>query len=104
MPLRTSFPRLFPVLLTVVLTARVASASTITVNSTADTASAADGLCTLREAIVAANMNTASGGVAGECQAGEASPTVDTIAFDIPGSGVRTIAPTSALPTIMEAV
>src|SRR5207244_1917089 len=64
----------------------------ITVNSTAD-AAADDGACTLREAIIAANTNTASGAMAGECVAGEASPTVDTIAFDIAGSGVRTITP-----------
>jgi len=69
-----------------------AFASTITVNSTAD-AAADDGACTLREAIIAANTNTASGAMAGECVAGEASPTVDTIAFDIAGSGVRTITP-----------
>src|SRR5213592_3833368 len=72
------------------LLAGSALASTITVNSTADTA-ANDGACTLREAIIAANTNTASGAMAGECVAGEASPTVDTIAFDIAGSGVQTI-------------
>ena len=60
-----------------------AFARTITVNSTADTA-ADDGVCTLREAIAAANTNTASGAMTGECAAGEASPTVDTIAFAIP--------------------
>ncbi len=85
------------------LLARGAFASTITVNSAADTVGN-DGVCTLREAIVAANTNTASGAMAGECVAGEALPTVDTIAFDIPGSGVRTIGPTSQLPTITEAV
>jgi CSLREA domain-containing protein len=49
----------------------------ITVNSTGDTA-ANDGTCTLREAIVAANANTASGGMAGECAAGG---TTDAIKF-----------------------
>src|SRR5258706_11118120 len=80
-----------------------AHASTITVNSIADTA-ANDGQCTLREAITAANTNTASGGASGECAAGEASPAVDTIAFAIPGAGVHTITPTSTLPSITEAV
>src|SRR6185369_5964938 len=37
------------------------AATTITVNSTSDIASATDGLCTLREAITAANSNAASG-------------------------------------------
>jgi CSLREA domain-containing protein len=55
----------------------------IVVNSTADVA-ANDGQCTLREAITAANTNTASGAMAGECAAGQALPTVDTITFDIP--------------------
>ena len=80
-----------------------ARASTITVNSTADTA-ANDGVCTLREAITAANTNTASGAAAGECAAGQASPTVDTIAFNIPGAGVHTITPASSLPLIVETV
>jgi CSLREA domain-containing protein len=82
----------------------VAAASTITVNSTADTVNATDGLCTLREAIIAANTNTPSGVVAGECAAGQASPTVDTIAFAIPGSGVHTITLGSALPDITDPV
>ena len=79
-------------------------AATITVNSTADNA-ANDGKCTLREAITAATNNAASGASAGECAAGEASPTVDTIAFNVSGtgcdgSGVCTIAPTSGLPVL----
>ena len=60
----------------------------ITVSSVADTA-ANDGVCTLREAIIAANTNTASGAAAGECAAGAAG--LDTIAFAIPGAGVKTI-------------
>ena len=56
-----------------------AAGSTITVNTTADVANNADGLCTLREAITAANTNTASGAVAGECVAGssDGSDTID---------------------------
>jgi CSLREA domain-containing protein len=71
-------------------------AATITVNSAADTA-ANDGVCTLREAIIAANTDTASGAMAGECAAGSGS---DTIVFSIPGAGVHTIVLGSALPTI----
>ena len=76
-----------------------ALAATITVNSVLDTA-ADDGVCTLREAIIAANTNTASGVTAGECTAGAAG--ADTIAFNIGGSGVRTIALTSILPVVSE--
>ena len=66
------------------LAAFPAGAATITVNSTADGAGANDGVCTLREAILAANTNTASGAAAGECVAGTAG--LDTIAFAIPGA------------------
>src|SRR5262249_37287999 len=79
----------------------VAHAATITVNSAADM-TADDGQCTLREAIVAANTNTASGAAAGECAAGTAGP--DTIAFNIPETGVRTVALSSALPSITETI
>jgi len=80
-----------------------ARAATITVNTTADGAPADDGVCTLREAIIAANTNTASGAAAGECVAGAAG--LDTIAFNIlPASGVKTIALASPLPAITEAV
>ncbi len=81
--------------------APVALAATITVNSTADTA-ANDGLCTLREAITAANNDAASGAAAGECAAGSGA---DTIAFNVTGtgcdgSGVCTIAPATNLPNV----
>ena len=56
-------------LLAGLLIARTAAANTITVTSAADT-TANDGVCTLREAIIAANTNTASGAMAGECAAG----------------------------------
>src|SRR5262249_41560441 len=55
---------------------------------------------TLREAIIAANTNTASGAASGECAAGSAG--LDTIAFNIPGVGVRTIKPVSRMPTPTE--
>ena len=54
-----------------------------------------DGLCTLREAIGAANSNTASGGAVGECAAGSGSGS-DTINFSVNG----TINLTTALPDI----
>ena len=53
-------------------------AATITVNTT-DDAIEDTGFCSLREAVIAANSNTASGATAGECAAGEAVPTVDDI-------------------------
>ena len=73
-------------------------AATITVNSTADTA-ANDGVCTLREAITAANTNIASGVLAGECIAGSAAG-VDDIVFNIPAAGVELITPATPLPQI----
>ncbi len=70
--------------------------ATITVNTTADTV-AMDGLCSLREAIQAANSNTA----VNECQPG--TPGLDTIQFDI-GAGTPVINVTSPLPTITESL
>lgn len=98
-------------------------AGTITVNTTADTV-ANDGFCSLREAIIAANTNTASGTLPGECAAGQAgqgtkandsgtgllrqaipdanaNSGLDTITFD---SSVSSIAPLSALPWITDTV
>ncbi len=75
------------------------AAGTIVVNSTADD-QANDGECTLREAIIAANTDTASGASVGECAAGSG---VDTIEFNIgPLDGsVKTITlDTSVLPDI----
>lgn len=74
-----------------------ANARTITVTSTGDTI-AVDGVVTLREAITAANTNAASG----DAPAGD--PGQDVIKFNIPGSGVQTISPSSALPDITESI
>jgi len=71
-------------------------AATITVNSTADVA-ANDGACTFREALIAANTDTASGALPGECGAGAGA---DVIEFAIPGAGAKLIATSTALPTI----
>ena len=70
------------------LAASPAHAVSITVNNTADPGDGdcnPNGGCTLREAINEANATTA-----------------DTIRFDIPGGGVKTISPTSRLPFISE--
>lgn len=50
-------------------------AATIVVNSTADVI-ADDGQCTLREAIIAVNNDTASGASGGECAAGSGDDTI----------------------------
>ncbi len=70
----------------------------ITVTSTGDTIGAPGGSVTLREAITAANSHKNIGNVV----AVGAYGTDDTIAFDIPGPGVHTIAPTSPLPVITD--
>lgn len=51
--------------------------ATLTVNSTDETINPTDGKCTLREAIHAANTDTASGAVAGECPAGNGADTIE---------------------------
>src|SRR5207248_8003433 len=79
------------------LVATATSAKTITVTGIGD-AIAVDGVVTLREAITAANTNQPSG----DAPAGD--PGLDTIQFDIPGSGVQTIALTSPLPLITEPI
>jgi hypothetical protein len=65
----------------------------ITVTGTGDTI-AADGVVTLREAIIAANTNADP---SGDTMPG--SPGLDTITFNIPGAGPHTISPATALPT-----
>ena len=81
-----------------------AVASTITVNTYADTVGN-NGKCSLREAITAANTNTASGAMAGECVAG--TTALDTIVFNVaefcPVSGC-VISLLSALPDINSAM
>jgi len=84
------------------LTVAGAHANTITVNSVADVV-ANDGQCTLREAIIAANTNAASGGAGGECAAGDHF-VMDTIAFNIAGVGTHVIVAGTTLPHITESV
>lgn len=59
--------------------ADTALAATVTVTTAADE-DAANGVCSLREALIAAESNAAHNG----CSAGSADPTVDRIAFAIP--------------------
>jgi len=82
-------------ILIMLLVAKPAQAATITVNTNADD-SIANNNCTLREAITAANTNAA----VDQCAAGESLVT-DTIRFGI-STGVQTISPSSALPTISD--
>jgi CSLREA domain-containing protein len=86
--------------------AATATAATITVTSTFD-AIQNDNACTLREAIIAANTNTASSDTSNKCIAGEVA--LDTIQFQIPDSDggctgstpkVCTIALNTPLPDI----
>ena len=70
--------------------------ATITVNSAADNATAGNGACTLREAILNANANADT--TSGDCVAGVGA---DLIGFNIAGGGaVATIAVTSELPAV----
>lgn len=84
------------------------AASTIVVNSTSDT-SADDGSCTLREAIEAANTDSASGVATGECIAGSGMDTINfaitgTPDFTNNGQNGYTITPASQLPDITNPV
>jgi len=72
-------------------------AATITVNSLADDADGADGECTLREAITAANTDMASGAAAGECEVGSGD---DEIHFALPGTAPWTVNLTGELPDL----
>lgn len=53
-----------------------ALADTITVTTDVDALDANDGLCSLREAAIASNTDSASGAVAGECNAGNGADTI----------------------------
>ncbi|HYX20245.1 MAG TPA: S-layer homology domain-containing protein [Thermoanaerobaculia bacterium] len=72
-----------PIVLAALLASAAAGAATFTVTNTNDS-----GAGSLRQAILDANAN----------------PGLDTIAFDIPGSGVHTISPLTILDTITDPV
>jgi CSLREA domain-containing protein len=72
-------------------------ATTIIVNSLSDVANPNDGQCTLWEAITAANTNTASGPVAGECGAGSSGGSDVIDLTGLTGSITQSI---SILPAI----
>ena len=61
------------VLLPVIAVSPVAAAGTSIVVTTTSDSTANDGTCSLREAITAANTDTASGAAAGECPDGSPS-------------------------------
>jgi CSLREA domain-containing protein len=63
-----------------------AHAAAMVVTTTGDVVNASDGLCSLREAIEAANNDAPSGGSAGECPAG--TPDGDTVSL---GAGTYTL-------------
>ncbi len=67
-------------------TVNVTEALSFVVTTALDTVSGTDGVTSLREAINASNARTG----------------LDTITFKIPGAGLKTIAPTTALPTITD--
>ncbi len=64
-----------------------AAATTITVNSTADNITAADGHCTLREAI--ANVNAAADTTGGDCAAGSGGGDEIIFSVRVPGTPLR---------------
>ena len=79
-----------------------ASAATITVNSTSDSP-ANDGVCTLHEAIDAANTDTSSGAMLGECAAGSGTDTIAFSGLFTGDVGTSTIS-NPALPSITQPV
>ncbi|MFL6247504.1 MAG: hypothetical protein ACJ74H_15870 [Thermoanaerobaculia bacterium] len=87
----------FLVLVLALFAAMSSSAAVITVTGTTNDV-ASDGVCTILEAIHAANTNAA----VNECAAG--SPGLDTIAFNVGGGGPQTIAVSSSLFDITEPV
>ena len=87
-----SSSRLLGALMGILLSPGAAGAATIVVDIAADVVNGFDGDCSLREAIVASNLNVASGPAAGECAAGSPFLAPDRIVFTFAGA----IAPTAA--------
>ena len=79
--------------------ADAANAAILTVTTNDGGAPAVDGQCSLREAIQNAVNNALTHA---DCLvAGDASPALDTIQFNIGGGGAQTIAPNSASTTCL---
>ena len=83
------------------MAAGAASGATIVVNSTADNV-ADDGACTLREAIAASVEDFPSGRMSGECAQGDVG--LDTIHFDIKGTGPFVFSPRTPLPVVTQPI
>src|SRR5574342_231625 len=80
-------------------TPRARAGATITVTTTVDALND-DGLCSLREAIRAANLDTASGATLGECPAGSGADTI-TFASNVTGS-INILPLSSPLPMVTD--
>jgi CSLREA domain-containing protein/uncharacterized repeat protein (TIGR01451 family) len=80
---------LFLVVGVLILVAPSEASSLLTVTTTSDTV-ANDGLCSLREAIIASNTDAASGDVPGECPAGIGADTIDLSSLAQPATFVLT--------------
>jgi hypothetical protein len=61
---------------TIAVLASPALAATISVNSTSETVDGEDGLCTLTEAVLAANQDAPSGTATGECESGDGADVI----------------------------
>jgi uncharacterized repeat protein (TIGR01451 family)/CSLREA domain-containing protein len=81
-----------------------ALAATITVTKTSDDVTPNDGSVSLREAITAINAGTNLGDPDIIAQSPGTFGTNDKILFNIPGSGLHTIAPATNLPIVTKAV
>lgn len=91
----------FASLVAAMLIAGTVQAATINVSTFSDVMEN-DGVCSLREAVIAANTNSASGAAAGECAAGEAAPAIDVINLPA-GTYTLSIAPEDATPVEVDA-
>jgi len=91
----------FASLVAAMLIAGTVQAATINVSTFSDVMEN-DGVCSLREAVIAANTNSASGAAAGECAAGEAAPSIDVINLPA-GTYTLSIAPEDATPVEVDA-
>jgi parallel beta-helix repeat protein len=87
--------------LTLAAAVPAADAAVITVTTRMDLVNAADGLCSLREALTASDANAPSGAAAGECVAGDPYPLPDTIEFANAGRYPATAA-LGPLPTLFD--